>query len=405
MEHLLKRAASFPKWTQTPIPGFDISPAGLIALADLGTIAQRTRIAGGSSWLDALLLAPGLHYQQAADAVADGPASVQGGTAAFNVANPATLRYLRHVGHVGRADEKVVGDVGRMPQRSYFSFGSGRAAVDDDHPPSPVWEDQGVDFGWLSHVLYLASPVLTVAAIVFMVLLREWWGFGLLLALMLSRILNIWVIKQRSRPPAAPAAPPSPSPSRPSTPDLSNALAQYVVDLGGGRRVYLRGTRADLEAITATPWLAFKTHVEGYLEAMAKLTVFLVAAVSGNMTQAGSIVFLALLLVSAGLLGLSNAHAKAFRMHGRLAAPTTLHLPHDGDEYGNGKGKGKGTDGGGKVGDAQAHARTWPTADDESVRASSALGDLDDIAERGQAIPIARGSPTFLVAMEDRSTK
>ena len=77
-----------------------------------------------------------------------------------------------------------------------------------------------------------------------------------------------------------------------------------------------------LQAITTSAWLAAPTHVEGYLEAAAKLLVYLVAALSGNMSQAGALVFMALLLVTAGLLGLSNAHAKSFRMHGRIAAPS-----------------------------------------------------------------------------------
>lgn len=138
---------------------------------------------------------------------------------------------------------------------------------------------------------------------------------------MFSRILNIWIIKQR----ANWHKPPRPNPDAPAD---SNPLTEYVVDLGRGRVVCLRGLSTDLQAITATRWLRDQTHIEGYLEAAAKLTVYLVAAFSGNLTQIGSIIFLGLLLITAGLLGLSNAHAKAFTMNGRLAAPTTENLPH-----------------------------------------------------------------------------
>ena len=41
------------------------------------------------------------------------------------------------------------------------------------------------------------------------------------------------------------------------------------------------------------------------------------------MTQAGSIVLVGLLLISAALLGLSNAHARGIRVHGRYALPET----------------------------------------------------------------------------------
>ncbi|KAI1402630.1 hypothetical protein F4819DRAFT_454010 [Hypoxylon fuscum] len=363
METLLKRAAQFPNWSQTPIPHFELSASGLLALADLGTIANRTRLVGGSSWLDALLLAPGLHYQQAADALTgdnhkESYSAVElyeGRTSTHNIANTATRRYLERVGLAGQT---VTVDVGMLPQRNYWprrQGGRGQRAT--------IWADQGADLGWVSHVLYLASPVLTVAAFVLMILLREWWGVASLLALMLSRLLNIWVIKQRSKPP-------EPVPPKP---DVSSLLTEYLVDLGQGRNICLRGMAEDLQAITTTSWLRAKTHLDGYLEAAAKLIVYLVAAFSGNMTQAGSLVFMALLLVTAGLLGLSNAHAKTFRMRGRLATPTVDHLPRRSAStlpYPDSQSDGKG----GSV--------TWPPT--TYTRSSSGFTGLDDFAEKGQ---------------------
>ncbi|KAI1335297.1 hypothetical protein F5Y15DRAFT_398140 [Xylariaceae sp. FL0016] len=362
MEGMVKRG--FPKWTQTPIPGFELSPAGLIALADLGTIAQRTRIAGGSSWLDALLLAPGLHYQQAADALQDSTSSYsavelfEGKSSTYGIANSATLNYLHRVGQTG---QKVIVDVGMMPERS-FSWVNKR--ISSGKQRAVIWQDQGADLGWLSHILYLASPVLTVLAFVFMILLREWWGVGLLLALMFSRVLNIWVIKQRTKPPSQPPS---------SNTVIAGEVTEYVVDLGDGRIVHLRGLAEDLQAITTSSWLSAKTPIDGYLEAMAKLTVFLVAAFSGNMTQAGSIIFLVLLLVTAGLLGLSNAHAKTLRMHGRLAAPTTDHLPRTDS--------GKAPPGTAPYPDSRQGSTSWPA--DEDMTSSGYLG-MDDFAEKGQ---------------------
>ncbi|RYP48517.1 hypothetical protein DL768_005596 [Monosporascus sp. mg162] len=340
----------FPNWSQTPIPNFEPSAGGLLALADLGTIAQRTAIVGGSSWLDSLILAPGLHYQQAADALADRVMAsydaveiYEGKTLRYRITNPATIRYLQRLASSG---QRVVVDVGAIPHRSHF-FSSCRGRRRGVPQRAIIWADDGyLDLGWLSHVLYLAAPVFTVVAFVFMILLQEWWGIALLLALMFSRALNIWAIKQRAKQPVSVPTPP------PSTPDLGNLLTEYVVDLGHGRSVSLRGLAADLQAITTGTWLSAKTHVQGYLEATAKreqfpesyllplislstdqnirgwLTVYMVASLSGNMTQAGNIIFMALLLVNAGLLGLSNAHAKTLRMHGRIAAPTTDRLPY-----------------------------------------------------------------------------
>lgn len=157
-----------------PIPNFTLSAGGLIALADLGTIAQRTAIVGGSSWLDSLLLAPGLHYQQAADALAGSAHSytaveqMQGKSSTYNITNPATMRYLQRV---GREDQMVTIDVGMMPQRRYFR--GSRRDRGGLGQRSTIWRDSGSDLGWLSHVLYLASPVLTITAMTFMILLQE----------------------------------------------------------------------------------------------------------------------------------------------------------------------------------------------------------------------------------------
>lgn len=155
---------------------------------------------------------------------------------------------------------------------------------------------------------------------------------------MLSRILNIFVIKQRSKP-FPPPSPSSPLLTPPSSSSLTSPspppghrlrhtpLTSLLISLPPTRtrttptNVLLRGSPDDLAAITATAWLRSQTFVEGYLEAAAKLIVFLVAAVSGNMTQAGALTMMALLLATAGLLALSNANARAFQVNGRVATP------------------------------------------------------------------------------------
>ncbi|KAI0385203.1 hypothetical protein F5Y04DRAFT_277269 [Hypomontagnella monticulosa] len=368
METLVKRAASFPNWTNTPIPHFTLSASGVIALADLGTIANRTRIVGGSSWLDALLLAPGLHYQQAADAVQDGVEQssysavelYDGRTSTYNITNTATRRYLERVGRVG---ERVTVDVGMMPERR--GRGDRRRRRHSSGQRGTIWRDTGSDLGWFSHVLYLMSPILTITAFVFMILLQEWWGIASLLALILSRILNIFVIKQRSKPPQTP----------PPNPDISGILTEYLVDLGQGKSVCLRGMAEDLQVITTQQWLRTKTHLDGYLEAAAKLIVYVVAAFSGNMSQAGSIIFMALLLITAGLLGLSNAHAKTFKMHGRLATPTVdnLHRKSDGSlPYPASESDSR---------DSKGGSVSWPAT---TTRTSSGFTGMDDFAEKGR---------------------
>lgn len=179
---------AFPAWTQEPIPGVSLSAGGLLALADLSTIAQRTAITGTSSWLDSLLLAPGLHYQQAADALVGGPTSASGLISAvetlrdgqsvtFAVRNAATANYIRRISRPGQT---VTLDVGCLPNmRARYRL---KRSASGMH--ATVWqEDEMPDLGWLSHVLYLASPVLTVVAFVFMLLLRDCESFTPLLSL------------------------------------------------------------------------------------------------------------------------------------------------------------------------------------------------------------------------------
>ncbi|KAH8886792.1 hypothetical protein GQ53DRAFT_727357 [Thozetella sp. PMI_491] len=377
----------FPDWTTKPIPGLAISASGLIALADLSTIAQRTAIAGGSSWMDSLLLAPGLQYQQAADdlvkgdgmdAIVNAVEERDGKPVTFRVNNAATAHYIQKIARPG---EVVTLDVGALPAAKARY----RLKRSDSGMHATVWaEDDMPDLGWVSHVLYLMSPLLTVVVIVFQVLIKDWWALALIGLLMTSRMLNIWVIKQRSKP--------RPRKRRQSNQDGACGAperTEYVVRLGGGdSSVRLRGTPDDLEAITKEAWLRAKTHVEGYLEAMAKLLVYMVAALSGNMTQLGSIITMGLLIVSAGLLALSNSNAKSFRMNGRVAAPRAPD-----DDSSNEAQHGTKWDPPyphGRPGDDDKRTESWPSSSD-----GTGFTGMDDWAEKGQIGRAVRTSYPF----------
>jgi len=137
---------------------------------------------------------------------------------------------------------------------------------------------------------------------------------------MFSRMLNIWVIKQRSKAPSRPL-PLLEHSSFTNGNAEDNFLTEYIVTISSSPNttVRLRGLSSDLKVIATSSWLSTRTHVQGYLEAAAKLVVYLVAAFSGQLSQIGAMIFMALLLVTAGLLGMSNAHAKHMQMHGRIA--------------------------------------------------------------------------------------
>ncbi|KAM3432880.1 hypothetical protein MY4824_006269 [Beauveria thailandica] len=354
---LQHHAPLIPSWTSTPIPSLSFSAGGLLALADLGTIARRTSVVGGASWLDALVLAPGLHYQQAADALLEQAAAlasepglaavavetppapegrdtaVDGYPRSYAIRNVAMADYLRRLWAGGDADDGaaaaekqtvVVGvrvergrdadEPGRVLRRGMAMLRRQRrqqaqapaaAAADDDD----LWR-----LAWLSHLLYVLSPLLTLTATVFMVLLGDFWGLSSLLALMLARLLNILSIRQRSRC--------SPSPFPPAD-NHHHQLTEYMVEVSARRAVLLRGLAEDVQAVTTRAWLRERSSADSYREAAAKLLVYGVAAFGGNMTQAGSLVLAGLLLASAGLLGLSNAKARGgeLRVQGRVARP------------------------------------------------------------------------------------
>ncbi|KAL2686935.1 hypothetical protein Neosp_004480 [[Neocosmospora] mangrovei] len=279
-----------PSWTTTPLPSIVLSASGLLALADLRTISRRTALVGGASWVDSLVLAPGLHYQQACD---DFEREAPIGLVALPV---------EAFNGVRQSPEGIVTlDVGLdMPWRVAKSFKKlfKKRKVEDEEDENEDDDDWDVlpDVDWLSHLLYLVSPILTVSSLTFMILFEDWWGLGILLTLITSRILNVWAIKHRTQSPG-------------HTPH-DHRVTEYIVDLGGGHAVRLRGPDADLQALVTHAWLRAQSHIDGYLEAIAKLLVYLTAALGGNMTQAGSIVLVGLLLISAALLGLSNAHAR-----------------------------------------------------------------------------------------------
>lgn len=315
-------------FSSTPIPSLSLSAAGLLALADLHTVAQRTVITGGSSWLDALVLAPGLQYQQAVDALSRTKDPLLSAVlqrppgqseTVYSVNNAAMAQYIRRLWQEANPSGTPTLNVGvtkgptprqqaEAIRRALASLVTRRVKRRTAH----------AEIDWLSHVFYLLSPVLTLAASTFMVLLADWWGLSFIAALMASRILNIYSIKQRARP--------SPLPVLDKDHD-----GEYAVHLGDGSRVLLRGLGSDIRAMTAQIWLRRQSVAEGYLEAAAKLLVYLVAAFSGNQTQAGAMVLMALLVSSAALLGLSNAHARGLQVNGRIARLQEMGLAAAGD--------------------------------------------------------------------------
>jgi hypothetical protein len=90
-----------------------------------------------------------------------------GKLSSYNITNPATKRYLQRVGRQGQT---VTVDVGMDRERNYLGLGRQRQRHGQR---GTIWKDSGSDLGRLSHILYLASPVLTITSIIFLILLQE----------------------------------------------------------------------------------------------------------------------------------------------------------------------------------------------------------------------------------------
>ncbi|KFY27298.1 hypothetical protein V493_03590 [Pseudogymnoascus sp. VKM F-4281 (FW-2241)] len=307
----MDHAKRFLPWPATPVPGVALSASGLLALADLSTIANRTAITGTSTWLDVLVLAPGLHNQQRADTLSDlpnpltQPLLTTSTHRPMSLTNAATIRYLARLGSGTRPITLRVGSPRTQSLRTTISSASLRRARQTPRP------------SLIAPLLYGIALCLTVGAMVIMVLTRDWWGVGILGALMLARALNVWIIRSRTSGGAPTSAPASALPGSP--PPTPVEPESWMVKIDGESDICLHGLADDLEALTGGEWMRGKTAVEGYAEAAAKLTVYLVAAFSGNMHQTGDMVLLLLLLFSSGLLALSNSREDRFWMNGRSA--------------------------------------------------------------------------------------
>ena len=70
--------------------------------------------------------------------------------------------------------------------------------------------------------------------------------------------------------------------------------------------------------MTSGQWLNDLTFLESSLESSATLLVYLSAALASNASSIGKALFLALLLVSVGFVGMSNELEENFYMHSHV---------------------------------------------------------------------------------------
>ncbi len=187
-----------------------------------------------------LVLAPGMHTQQSADDVNRGEFPMTGSMTTgniFRVENPATVRYLQDISRTGCLVTARVSS----KHRSCNTFKIPLYGID----LSPIFVA-----GARAALLYFLCPVLTIIVFAFLGAIKDWWALAVLGMLILARMINVVVIKRRSRK------------------DWKGAKEEGELDLfvllSQDRWVHLHGSINNLKTATAGQWLRDKTAEESF---------------------------------------------------------------------------------------------------------------------------------------------
>jgi hypothetical protein len=288
----VSRSATF-SWTQPIDANISLDAAGLVALADLTTTAERTALTGTSALLDCFVLCPGLHRQQAAPELNGGeyPACAAMTTGyVFRVENQATVSFLQKVGVTGQLTTL---SVDRIPT------------------DSRLWRKISTLFyaapnaTFLESIAYFTAVCMTFAALILLALSPGLWGLSVFLILIFARFCNVVVIRRRTQIGWKGASEPG-------------VKGDLLVLLSQDRWVRIQGAVDDLKAVTSGQWLRDMTFAEASGTAIATVLVYLDAALASNVSQSGKIVLLILLIASAGLLAIANERREVLQMQGNI---------------------------------------------------------------------------------------
>lgn len=293
-------------WLRNGYPKLSLDAAGLVALADLSTVARRTALTGNSSLLDVLVLCPGLHKQQNAPELNGGEypacAAMTSGYV-FRVENGATVvrpLCLQYRGLMANTFQVFLQKASRTAHLTTLSV----SGVADG--PSTLRLLCDFDTATIiSTAAYLLTIALTITVLLLLCFLRDWFALAVIAILMLARLLNVLVVRRRAVQGWKGASEPG-------------QLGDLLILLSRDRWIRLRGAVDDLKAVTSGQWLRDPTFLESSLVAFATLLVYLDAALAGNAHQEGKVLLLILMFCSVALLGIANEYTEVLTMHGRL---------------------------------------------------------------------------------------
>ncbi|KAL8939363.1 MAG: hypothetical protein Q9211_002778 [Gyalolechia sp. 1 TL-2023] len=285
-ESVYKLVSTAQATSPSPFNPLSLLP-GLFALTPLTTIAQRTA-QRGTSLLDPLVLAPGLHLQPTANDLHRGEypacAALTSGYV-FRVENPATVYFLQRVGRTGYLTDLKV-----SAQASPSRF-------------LPTRDEA------LASLSYYAAVGCSIFAIQRVYILDDIWGMFFISNLVLIRLINFIVLHRRLQPGWFGA------------PEVGVQGDLFIL-LSQDRWVRIRGPVDDLKALTSGTWLSEPTTLDTFFSAVAKLLVYANVAVAGYATDAGVYTIVSMLLVNSGLLALDNLRIRSLNMYGRTMEAT-----------------------------------------------------------------------------------
>ncbi|KAK3671510.1 hypothetical protein LTR78_008609 [Recurvomyces mirabilis] len=278
----------------SPWSRFCLDAAGLIALADINTVARRTVLTGNSTWLDIFVLCPGMHKQQNATDLNRGeyPACAAMTTGyVFRVENPAAVCFLQRVGRTGHLTTLNVEELPAMSwwQKTMHSFF-------DLNTTSLV-----------SITMYVLATGLTLLALLGLFHLRDVWGCTAILIYILIRAINVYIIRARASVDWKGAK-------------EDNEAGSLMILLSQDRWIRMKGSVSDLKAVTSGQWLRDVTATEDSLSNCSTLLIYLNVIVAVNAEHHSKMLLIVLLLCSAALLGIANLSVEStgsFTMAGR----------------------------------------------------------------------------------------
>jgi len=251
-------------------------------------------LTGNSTWLDILVLCPGMHKQQNATDLNRGeyPACAAITTGyVFRVENPATVCFLQRVGRTGHLTTLMVEELPTMPwwQRSVHVFFDLNTA------------------NLVSIATCFLATALTLLSFNGLLRLHDFWGCAAILIYILIRAINVYITRARACVDWKGAK-------------EDNEAGSLMILLSQDRWIRIKGNVSDLKAVTSGQWLRDMTAVESSLIACSTMLAYLNVVVSASASPQGKVILILLLVCSAALLGVANlaiGATNSFTMAGR----------------------------------------------------------------------------------------